>query len=363
MSPLRSWMRLLVRPFYREQAGLFVLGFTLLFFIIGKVDGAELGEYHRSLARALCRSRIFRCCMFGAWLLYARHYGRFVARLLQSAAYSFLYPLRAWHPLRRWLLFFGCDALLLLPVLGYGLFVVVYALRNGHGPAAAETGVVLALLLLFPPLWHSRLLLRDGTHGGTAGQSSHYLLLLLTVVLRYWPGTALLLKAVGCGFLLAVSLHNELDPADWPVLFFFFSFTVCAHSVLIRRVVTFERTKLAFFDSLPLSALRRVGHYALFYALLNLPEALVLGVLTPAHLPLSVALAFGCFAWSCPLLFHYAGLLAPVSRRRWLWGTALLAVVIYTLALAFSVVSACLAPLLLVLFPAAFYFPLRSRFS
>ena len=58
MGPLYSILwKALVKPFYRENAGLFVFVFTMMFFIVNKVGGAELLEYHYSLILGTLKKR------------------------------------------------------------------------------------------------------------------------------------------------------------------------------------------------------------------------------------------------------------------------------------------------------------------
>ena len=57
-QPGKILFKSFIRPFYKENAGVFIFVFMMMFFIVNKVDGAGLFEYHYSLILATLTSNI-----------------------------------------------------------------------------------------------------------------------------------------------------------------------------------------------------------------------------------------------------------------------------------------------------------------
>jgi len=71
-------VRSLVKPFYRQHAGLFTFLFIVLFGAVGRVDGAGLFDYHFSLIRSLLNNPFIFLMVLSLWLLYAKKCEQFV---------------------------------------------------------------------------------------------------------------------------------------------------------------------------------------------------------------------------------------------------------------------------------------------
>jgi hypothetical protein len=87
----KIFFRSFVQPFYRENIGLFVFVFSMMFFIVSKVDGAGLYEYHYSLVTGMLNNNILLSCVLFLWLIYVRKYVLFVSGTISNPQYTFLH--------------------------------------------------------------------------------------------------------------------------------------------------------------------------------------------------------------------------------------------------------------------------------
>ncbi|HEY6900522.1 MAG TPA: hypothetical protein VI233_07765, partial [Puia sp.] len=79
--------RSLIVPFYKENLNLFFFLATVLVFSVGEVDGAELWQFHYSLAQGMLQEREFLLFVFLCWFLYARKAVAFVLGRMRQPQY------------------------------------------------------------------------------------------------------------------------------------------------------------------------------------------------------------------------------------------------------------------------------------
>ena len=73
--------RSLVGPFYKENISLLFFLFIVMIGVVGEDNGAEIWQYHYSLALAMLQNAGYLLFVFVAWLLYTRKCVLFVAGL------------------------------------------------------------------------------------------------------------------------------------------------------------------------------------------------------------------------------------------------------------------------------------------
>src|SRR5215813_8602617 len=107
--PGKILFRSFVRPFYKENAGVFLFIFIMMFYIVGENDGAGLVEYHYSLIMGMLTTREMLLLVFFIWLLYARKFTAFVSGVLKNPQYSFLHIYNRLNKTERFRLFFFVE--------------------------------------------------------------------------------------------------------------------------------------------------------------------------------------------------------------------------------------------------------------
>ena len=281
-----------VKPFYKENAGAFLFFLIILFCIIGKVDGAELFEYHLSLAKGILQNFSFLLMVLFAWLLYTRKFVGFVSRGIIHPQFQFLQVFNQLSKAKRFRLFFLVETELLLPVLLYCLFLFYVTLGMHTYLPIVVIGLYLVLLACIAALWHVRIL--DSLSAGNVAKPGRFFAKwkgpvsykngLLVFVLRQqrfvWAG----IKIFTCGLLYLIARNNTAANYDPGMAFIFYTFGILANGVLIFRIRNFEETYLSFYKGLAVPLMKRFFDYCFVYAVLFVPELLTILSLYPAHL-------------------------------------------------------------------------------
>lgn len=332
MSAARSLLvRSIVKPYYRQNAGL--LGFLvfIMVFAVGRANQAGLLEYHFSLIQALLTRPAFGAVAGVAWGLYALKNIHFVRRTLQKEEYSFLNIVTRLKPIRLygWLLL--VQAWLFLPVIAYALIATgVGWKQHWYAGVALVAGYVTVICIacagwylfllrrplllqrdiirgslpqfLFSPLPFRRSLSRPKS--GPFRPHRYYWKFFVDHVAADRKILFLVIKVYDCVFLYGMVVNQLPVEYDLRMVFLFYSFGVLGHGVLIHRIRELEETRLLFYRTLPLSLSRRFVQYAVFYGILFLPEILTIAWLTPAYLHYGDAFLFVFLGYSLLLLLN-----------------------------------------------------------
>jgi hypothetical protein len=339
----------LVKPYYRENAGLFVFVFTMMFFIVNKVDGAELLEYHYSLILGTLKSSTILALVMGLWLLYTRKCIAYVAQALHKPEYAYMHLFTSLPRAKQFWLFLLIEFWLLLPISLYAVAIIIIGLQQQlYIPAL----LIIGFFLLVTTMGAARHLhqLNHPTqkrHSGVSTllsklQFTSYPSLLMGFVSHQqkavWVGS----KVFTCGLLYLIARNNTVVDYDNEPIFLFFSIGILAHAVLIHRIRAFEESYLSFYRSLAVPPLKRFLHYALVYAVLLLPEFITLYLLTPVQLHVADAICFGACGYGFVLLMNSITIIQPTSMKEFLKILSLLFFVQY-----FFLLTIGLAPLYL----------------
>lgn len=299
-----------IKPFYKENAGTFVFVFTMFFFIVGTVDGADLFRYHYGLIKAILSIHPFLYAALLLWIFYSRKCAVFIVQLLRQPSYEFIAILKSLPSRKQYRLFFIVDFILLLPITFYITLVIAEGI---YLHAILSTSIVfifqLAALLILPAR-HVWLLNHPGrqqawlTNGffRKVRPASFYPFMLARAVFTTqkiaWAG----IKVYTCVFLYFITVNNSLTPDSLHLTFLFFSFGVLANGVFINRIRSYEEQYLSFYRTLPVSIARRLIQYACFSLVLIVPEVLLLCILALKGLGYFNALSLGLYAFTTLVL-------------------------------------------------------------
>ena len=316
-------LKSLVKPFYKENAGSFVFVFTMLFFIIGVVDGAGVLAYHYSLIMGILKSPAILMMAFIFWLIYARKYAAFVSSRIKNSEYQFLQLFNSMDRKLRMGYLILVETMLLLPVLLYAVFVIIIGIRQHlYSPVIIVIGYLI-LLLIVPAIEHILLLENPSKKPAwysamaTAIGFSYPGILIRFAITRQkmlWAG----LKVFTCGLLYLMLRNIRAGSLDTNSIYLFFNFGILAHGVLIFRMREFENFYLGFYRGMPVSVVNRFAQYALVYFIVLLPEWITLGFLTPAHISLFDGFNFGLGAFASLMLMNGIALLGDFRRNEFL---------------------------------------------
>lgn len=332
-----------VKPFYRENAALFVFVFTMMFFIVNKVDGAELLEYHYSLILATLKSSVILLLVFIVWFVYARKCFVYVSTRLSKPEFTYLHIFNSLSKSKRLRFFFILEVWLLLPILLYAIVIIVTGLRQKYYLPVLFIAVFLLLITIAASVWHTEQLNRpyqpttfQWQKTASWKRASSYPYLLMAFIVNQQKLLWLGLKVFTCCILYLISRNNTEENYDVKTVYLFYSFGILAHAILIQRIRAFEEDRLSFYRGLPQTTGKRFLQYAIVYAFLLLPELLTITFLVPVHLHYEDALSFLLSSYCWLLLINSLTFALPSSMKEFLKVLLLLFFVQFFFMMAFG---------------------------
>jgi ABC-type multidrug transport system fused ATPase/permease subunit len=311
--PGKILFKTIVKPFYKENAGVFIFLFTMMFYIVGVVDGAGLFAYHYSLIIGMLSSYTFLLLVFVVWLLYAAKCTAFVSATLYKPEYAFLDIYNRLSKVKRFRLFLATEAWLLLPVLLYALLIVIAGCYNHLFLPILFVIVYILLLCITAAAWFAYLLNNTNKNQSVAWRKLKvlpqlsllpYFVILIRFVANKQKNLWLGIKLFTCGVLYLIARNNTPADLDTSTAFLFFNFGILANGVLVYRIRAFEETYLNFYRGLPVSLVKRFLQYSRTYLVLFIPECITTAALTPKHLRYADALNFMLCGFSLLVLMN-----------------------------------------------------------
>ncbi|MBO0950231.1 hypothetical protein [Fibrella forsythiae] len=311
----------LVYPFYRQNAG--------LLWIAGLLAGGFMRESdHVALATYAVSSVTVLALYVAIWLLYTLLATRFAVSMINR--YDVLLHLRLFSPINRWAGLGTSQLLLMGPALGYAWFVIRIARQEKQVWAIATIGGSLLLIWAAGISWYEYALRHPNPVSRWATwvnrirryvrtpYSLFYLRYLLneqgTLFWRTKLGTGL----VWIGILkLYATDHYQINlfrtpDYDLRLIGLGGLLVGLGHATVVYEQYRFEHRWLPIYRNMPVPDWRRWAGYVGQFALLLLPEALLLLYHLPADQPLWRTI--GAWAFGVSLLSVQQGLLFRVHR-------------------------------------------------
>lgn len=311
-----------IKPFYREKAGLLIFVYYIMFLAVGKANGVALKEYHYSLIRGMLNDTTFLLSVFAAWSVYASMCSQFVVRTFRKPEFAYLNMLLLLDPVKLYVLLLSVHAILFAPVLSYVIVILAVGYcQHWH----VTTTAVLFFNLLIVPLLALRAFYIFRKPGKvpfrirwklpSVFQRKFYVSFLIRYMLEQSKGILLVTKVYTCGILYMMFEDRvPSNETDLRMIVLFYFFGLLGHGVIIHRLKEVENTRLTFYRSMPVPILYRFFEYAIFYLLLFVPELLLIVTRTPSFITYFEATYFLFFGYGTLLLlnslqlFNYTGI-------------------------------------------------------
>jgi len=344
--PARILFQTLVKPFYKENAVVFVLIFTGMFYAVGSVDGAGLFAFHYSLALGMLKSNIFLLLVFTTWLFYIRKCVVFVSSVLRDPHYTFLHIYNYLSSFKRFQLFFFVHVGLLMPVFLYLLFIAFVGWHEHLYVQTMSSIIYVLIACISMAIWNVYALGNPGKktiypvfrllRNFSAASSYPFILIRFIAVTKKF--TWIVVKVVTCVPLYLIARNNTLTCSDIILLFLFFNFGILTNGIFVCKTREFEETYLSFYRGLPVSLLKRFLQYTLVYFIVLIPEFITLIILTPFHLHYFYATSFFLCSFSLLLLLNSISFLHDFNINGYLgiFSLVLLLQYIFIIAVGFS---------------------------
>jgi hypothetical protein len=300
----------LVKPYFRQNAGLFVFLYFIMIVAVGRANEAGLLEYHYSLIKGMLVNPVIFVLVLFAWFLYAKKCEQFIVRTLKRRDFIFLNMFSLMNPNRAFGLLFLVQLLLFLPVSLYVLVILgVGFYKHWYLQVVLVFFYVLAICLT-SARWYLYLLKNPGTRYVYRWRipspilDRFYWRFFIRYVLISRKLLFFVIKIYSCCILYLMLVNQTPVEYDMRMILLFYSFGLLGHGVLIHRLREMEETRLTFYRGLPISLFRRWAQYGWLYFFLFLPEILTIAWMLPDHLHFKDAFLFVFFGYSVLLLLN-----------------------------------------------------------
>ena len=275
---LHLMIKVLVVPFYKSHAGLLFFVFFLMF---GIVESTQIVFYHQSLIYGMLTSGIFLLIVLMIWLLYQLKSLHFLLKSSGEDSYLFLHHLAVMPSSQSFFCFMVICFLTILPVFVYTIAIYVIGIQNQFYDS-------ISIVFIFQfTLW----LMNAGVLNYTIRNqhiAAHITLPSLTLpyqrtqlgmyigyLFKEEKAAVILSKLFSLTLIYLIKETLEVGD-DFRMIGITWLFALMSHTYLINKLKVFEDQSLSWTRSLPISATKTFITYFFLYALLMIPELLLL---------------------------------------------------------------------------------------
>lgn len=278
MLPLLNIIhRVLVKKFYERHAGLLFLVFYVMF---GMVESGQIISYHLSLIYGAISSPIFMAIVFTIWFLYLLKSVLFFEECFNQPQNLFMRQIGVLDKTKQFILMWDAFVLIYLPVLIYSIVMIVLSFKaQSFWIAFAIIFFHIAAISL--STYRIIYVINSSAPSNLTIPSIRipfiktFPLFYIGVLIDRFKITLLLTKVFSILCLIGF-LQIPLDNYEPRLAYLGFVNGVMSHSVIVIEWRRFEDHFLSFTRTLPLSLNYRFLTLASAYAILLLPEFIVL---------------------------------------------------------------------------------------
>jgi hypothetical protein len=311
MSIVRTILiKSLVKPYYRQNAGLFVFVYFIMILAVGRANEAGLLEYHYSLIKGMLINPVIFMLVLFVWFLYAKKCEQFVLHTFQRHEFEFLNMLPLTNPARAYGLLLQIQLILFLPVSLYVLVILGVGIYKHWYLQVILVFFYILALCLASARFYLHLLKNPATRSVIRWRmhfpilNRFYWYLLIRYVLTSRKLLFFVIKIYGCTILYLMLVNLTPVEYDLRMILLFYSFGLLGHGVIIHQLRAMEETRMTFYRGLPVSLFSRWAQYGWLYFFLFIPEIMTIGWMAPGHLHYNDALLFVFFGFSVLLLLN-----------------------------------------------------------
>ncbi len=312
----------IVKEYYRQNA---IFIFAVILFAFGFLRASE----HITIIKLALKLPSLLALTFLVWAIHALKVILFSLRMFKSKSNEFLYNIRLFSPINRFLAFGLMQLSLLQLTLLYSLWMIKIGIEE---QAFFEVLAIIAcniILILAGILAYEYRINRPNTISITPKPIQSLLaklrtpayLFFIRFLLAKQPVLLLSTKLFACFILVGVCNLYPTDAYDERLLALGGLFVAAGHSVFCQQYLNFEFQYLSFSRNLPVSSERRILCYLLAYSILLLPESIVLVRNLPNSVSYIFALALVIFVLSMIFLLHHIQYISSISKDKFLKGS------------------------------------------
>jgi hypothetical protein len=304
-------IKTIVKPFYRQHAGLFVFLFTIMFGVVSVIDGAKFTDYHFFLIQGMMRNSFLFLLVLLLWFLYTKKSEQFVVNILMRPDYSFLNTLSLLDSKRLYRMLVWIQILLILPIILYAFIIFAAGFYMHEYIKCLLILLYIVLICLISARWYLFCIQNPGRQAWTMSK-------LFSFKISETPYWSLFVRYIGidkkllfagikiysCSVLYLMIVNQTRVEYDLRMIMIFFSMGILGHGLLVHQLRDMEETSLTFYRTIPISLLKRFVQYAILYFILLIPEIITIVFLTPRYLHFEDAVTLILISYSILLFLN-----------------------------------------------------------
>jgi len=276
MSPVaKVLIKTIVKEFYKENVGFFLI-------VLGLGFGFLKTPQHMDIASALAFRPIYYLIPMVLWILYTLKTLSFFNRIKRLPQNRFLTSINGLENTRLKPVIVFIQSLLLIPILGYGIFMIIIAADLQQTNSVLILVVFNFLLLMVAAHFLFRQLVKP-IDSKTSEYASHrlgimpktYPFLPIYHLFQRHSVSLILTKLVSIGLILGATAIFNIEGVDLRYLALGTLLSSAVHANFSYRHYAFETKSLLLYRNLPIPRVKLFGKNTLTYIILSVPEFLV----------------------------------------------------------------------------------------
>lgn len=297
--------RVLVREFYRANAGLF-------FLVIGIGAGFMRSYEHVALAEFFSASPILMLVPILVWTIYTFNVMKFNRDVLKRNENEFIFHITLLPPSQKWIALFVALFYQLLPAILYGIFLMAFAIKNDFKDTLLMI-IASLLLLIFVGSFALSYSLHNPNQEKKTGALTKFLNVSFTKpyplffpewIARREPLMFLGTKVFSSLILLGVTQLYKTDVYDLRLLGLGVVIAFSAQVVLVWEIHRFDNFHFSLNRNLPTPFTQRLFYFLGTLLILIIPELGMIIKNFPAEFDIWSLISSITFALSIPIFFY-----------------------------------------------------------
>jgi hypothetical protein len=267
----------IIKEYYRQNA---VFIFAIMLFSFGFLRAIE----HITIIKMALKLPSLLALTFIVWALHALKVILFSLRMLESKQNEFLYHIRLFSPIKRFMAFGYMQFSLIQLTFLYSLWMLKIGIAEKQHLAVFAIFVFNFVLIFAGIVIYEYRIKHPNAKSVSAKPIQLFLakfrtpnyLFFIRYLFAKQPVLLLLAKLFSCFMLIGVCNLYPTDDYDQRLLALGGLFSALGHTVICQQFLGFENQYLSIFRNLPIVNTKRISSYFISYFLLLLPEIIIL---------------------------------------------------------------------------------------
>lgn len=310
----RIFNQTIIKEYYRQNA---VFVFAVLMFAFGFLRATE----HITIIKNALRYPSLLAMAFAVWALHALKVTLFTLRLLESKQNEFLYHARLFPAIKRFGVFCLVQLSLIQLTFLYALAMIKFGIDEQNWLAVVYILLFNVVLVILGAAFYEYRIQRPNAEQVRNKPIQKFFarfrtpsyLFFIRYLFAKQPVLLLLTKLFGCLVLMGICNLYPTDDYDERLFALGGLFVAAGHTVICQQYFTFENRFLLIIKNLPLTYIQRLVQYTIAYAIMLLPETIVLLRNLPDGVNYGFAGIVIVFVWSMVYLNHQVQYINGIS--------------------------------------------------